>query len=207
MKNKTIKAIFFDLGNVIVGVDAEKLEKGLAAKGKVEEGKVVEYFLDSDNMNRYMEGKLSSSRFFSRTRRHFRLDIGYNDFYGLWNDIFYAMPEMEDLIRKLRSDRPEIKLILVSNTNETHYDYIKEKFRILDLLDGHIVSHEIGCQKPDRTIFTEALRLAESIPPNTFYVDDRKDLIEAARVMGLHAYQFVGAEQFRKDLSKCGISL
>ncbi|MFC1548919.1 HAD family hydrolase [Candidatus Omnitrophota bacterium] len=207
MNKRSIEAIFFDLGNVIVGVNAEKLEKTFAERGKVEDGKVVEYFLDSDNMNRYMEGKLSSSQFYSRTKRQFKLDIRYGDFYELWNGIFYPIPEMEALIKTLKKDHPEIKLILVSNTNETHYDYIKEEYKILDLLDGHVVSHEVGCQKPDRKIFNEALGLAGSIPPKTFYVDDRMDLIESARVMGIHAYQFVGADQFQKDLTKCNIHI
>lgn len=207
MGKKEIKAILFDLGNVIIGVDAVKLEKAYSTYGKVKEGEVVDYFMESDNMNRYMEGKLTSSQFYSRTRRQFRLDIKFNEFYEIWNSIFYPFPEMNHIITGLKEKYPEIKLILISNTNESHYEFIRREYEILDMLDGHVVSHEVGCQKPSTKIFTEAMRLAGSIPRQTVYTDDRMDLVEAARVMGIHAFQFTTPEKFRDDLARCDINV
>jgi FMN phosphatase YigB (HAD superfamily) len=207
MSKKNVKAILFDLGNVIVGVDAVKLEKAYASYGKVKEGAVVDYFMESDNMNRYMEGKLTSSQFYNKTRREFKMDIKFSEFYQIWNSIFYPFPEMNDIIGVLKEKYPDIKLVLISNTNESHYEFIKQEYKILDLLDGHVVSHEMGCQKPNAKIFTEAMRVAGSIPRETIYTDDRMDLIEAARVMGICAFQFTTPEQFRKDLVKRDIHI
>jgi HAD superfamily hydrolase (TIGR01509 family) len=74
-------------------------------------------------------------------------------------------------------------------------------------MDACVVSHELGKQKPDPDIFNEAMRLAGSIPKNTFYTDDRLDLIEAARVMGIRAFEFTGHESLKENLSKCGIQV
>ncbi|MFC1644344.1 HAD family hydrolase [Candidatus Omnitrophota bacterium] len=207
MNTKSLKAILFDLGNVIVRFDAEKVEKEFGACGKIKEGEFVDYITDSYNTNRYMEGKLTSSQFYNKTRRLFKMDIRFNEFYRVWNSMFYPYPEVEDIIKAISEKYPDIKLVLISNTNESHYEFIRERYKILDLMDAHVVSHEVGKQKPHTDIFNEALRLAESIPKDTFYTDDRLDLIEAARVMGIRAFQFVGHDQLREQLTKYNIHI
>ena len=205
MNNKTITTIFFDLGQVLVKFDTDILEKGYAPFGKFKEGAIAEYVYDSYNMNRYMEGKLTSSQFYMRTCKEFRMKIKYGEFYDVWNSMFCPYPEMERVVVAIKKKYPKIKMILVSNTNEQHYDHIKEKFPVVSLLDGIIVSHEVGKQKPSPEIFNEALKLSESLPRDTFYTDDRPDLIEAARVMGMRAFQFTGHEEFCEQIAKFGI--
>lgn len=204
---KDIKAILFDLGNVIVRFDASILEKNYSSYGKIDEGKFIDYLLESDNINRYMEGKLSNSQFYRKTRRYFGMDVSFDEFYRIWNSMFYPYPEMESLIKSIKNKYPQMKLILISNTNEAHYDFIKEKYDILKYMDACVVSHELGKQKPDPDIFKEAMRMAGSIPKNTFYTDDRLDLIEAARVIGIRAYEFTGHESLKENLAKCGIEV
>ncbi len=205
--NKKIKTIFFDLGNVIVKLDPMVLEREYAACGRVKQGEVIEYFMDSDEVNGYAEGKLTSSQFYNRTRRRFKMDIKYNDFYRVWNEIFLPYPEMDEIIRNLKKGYPDIKLILVSNTNESHFDFVKDKYNILDLLDAHVASHELGAQKPRSEIFQEALRIAGSLPKETFYTDDREDLIDAAKVMGIRAFQFTGHTGLREHLAEFGVNV
>lgn len=205
MKKTSIKAILFDLGNVIVKIDTKPLEEKWAHQGKKTRQEVVDYFLDSDNMNRYMEGKLSSSHFYSKTKRFFNLDIGFNDFYDLWNSVIFPYPQMERLIKDIKNVYQDIRLILISNTNEKHYEFIRKNYKILELLDGYAVSHEIGIQKPHPKIYNKALRLAGTLPKNTFYADDRPDLIDAARVLGIRAFQFTDHKTFSSQLSKFGI--
>lgn len=205
MSDKTIKAILFDLGNVLIKLDFEAVEKGYSAFCKLKPGEMVNHIMESELMNRYMEGKLTSQQFFRKTKNLFRMDIGLTDFYRVWNSMFHPYPEMEDLIKRIRAKYPGIKMVLVSNTNEAHYEFIKEEFGILKLLDSFIVSHEFGIQKPDPEIYKEALRIAGTLPKETFYADDREDLIEAARVMGIRAFQFTCHEELRAQLAKCGI--
>lgn len=205
MSTKTIKAILFDLGNVLIKLDFEAVEKGYATFCKLKPGEMINHIVESDLMNRYMEGKLNSHQFFRKTKNLFSMDIGLTEFYRIWNSMFHPYPEMEALITSIREKYPEIKMILVSNTNEAHYEFIKEEFSVLKLLDNFIVSHEFGVQKPDPAIYKEALRLAGTLPKETFYADDRPDLIEAARIMGIRAFQFTSHEELRAQLAKCGI--
>jgi HAD superfamily hydrolase (TIGR01509 family) len=202
-----IKAILFDLGNVVIKLNYSALQAGYGTYSKKAEKEIEDFLLDSDDINRYMEGKLSSRQFYQKVRRHFRMKIEYDEFYRIWNSMFLGYPEMEEIIKALKEKYPEIKLVLISNTNEAHYDFIKDEFDILKLLDGHVVSHDVGVQKPNAKIFSEALKLAESVPKDTFYTDDRQDLIDAARIMGIRAFQFTGHAKLREDLSKFGIDV
>jgi HAD superfamily hydrolase (TIGR01509 family) len=102
---------------------------------------------------------------------------------------------------------PDIKLVLVSNTNETHFDFIKREYKVLESLDHCVVSHESGSIKPHPGIYSDALKAAGVISKEAFYTDDRQDLIDAARVMGMRAHLFTDHEKFLKDLAKCGVEV
>jgi glucose-1-phosphatase len=207
MSKKTVRTILFDLGNVIIRFDPELLDKGYSGHSRLKAAKFTDYVMDSDNVNRYMEGKLTSSRFYSRTKKLFKLDISYGDFYRVWNGIFMPYPEMEEILRAVKRGYPEIKLVLVSNTNMAHFDFLKEEYDILDIFDAAVVSHEVGRQKPHPDIFKKALAAFKSLPKETFYTDDRLDLIEAARTMGIRAYHFTDHQKLRSDLSKFNINV
>lgn len=204
---KKVKAVFFDLGNVIVRFDVGILSNILFPGDTQKADEIEKFVMDSPDMNRYMEGELTSSRFYSRVKKRFNLKLGYRDFYEAWNGIFFPYPEVEEIIRSLKEKYPEIKLVLVSNTNETHFNFIEKEYDIITLFDEKILSHEVGCQKPDNEIFSKALAASDTLPRDTFYTDDRADLIEAARVMGLRAFQFISHDKLRSDLARVNILL
>lgn len=205
MSVKPVKAMLFDLGNVIVRFDPAILSSGYSPLSRLNSPDFHEYLMESDNINRYMEGKLTSSRFYMRTKKLFKLDISYGDFYRIWNSMFYPYPEVESILRGIKEKYPEIKLVMVSNTNEAHYDFIEREYGILSVFDSIVLSHKIGLQKPHPGIFNKALSEAGTLPGYTFYTDDREDLIMAARTMGLRAFQFTGHRDLRSVLKKLDI--
>ena len=207
MSDRSIKAILFDLGNVIVKVRHDIFEKNLTPHiRKQPEGGVFGSILGSDNINKFQEGKITSSQFYSRTCRYFKMKIPYREFYDIWNSMFELYPEMEEVIKNIRKNYPDIRLVLLSDTNETHYEFLRNKCKALDLFDEYVLSYEVGRQKPHPQIFRKALRSAGAAAKNTFYADDRADLIEAARVMGIRAFQFTGHEKFLEQLAKFGVN-
>jgi len=201
MNNKTIKAILFDLGNVIVRVLPEIAAKGYSDCCKMTEESFADYITGSDNVKKYQEGKLTSSRFFTRTKNFFKMDIKFREFYDIWNGMFRPYPEMEEIIGTIKKDYPDIRLVLLSDTNEAHYQFLEQQYAVLDLMDERILSYEVGKQKPHPRMFAAALDAAGSIPKNTFYTDDRPELINRARTIGIRAFQFTGHEDLRQQLS------
>ena len=63
----------------------------------------------------------------------------------------------------------------------------------------------MGVRKPHPKIFEEAVRRAGTSADKTLFVDDRKEIIEAASRMGFHAFQFTDTDSFKKHLLETGI--
>ena len=200
-----IKTMFFDLGKVIINYDTDLLIEGYNKYGKVDKNKYVDYLWNSKDSNGYMEGKITSSQFYMRTKREFKLKIRYNEFYEVWNGMFSLYPEVEEIIRNIKEKNPEIRLVLVSNTNEAHFDFIRAQYDILNVFDEFVVSHKVGKQKPRAKIFTEALKAGKNPAKETFYTDDIEKFISAARSMGIRAFQFIGHEDLQRTLNKLNI--
>ena len=200
-----IKTMFFDLGKVIVNYDTDLLVEGYNKYGKVDKNKYFDYLWNSRDSNWYMEGKITSSQFYMRTKREFKLKISYNEFYEVWNCMFSPYPEVEEIIRNIKEKNPKIRLVLVSNTNEAHFDFIRSEYDVLNVFDEFVVSHKVGKQKPRQKIFTEALKAGKNPAKETFYTDDIEKFIQAARSMGIRAFQFTGHEDLQSTLSKLNI--
>jgi putative hydrolase of the HAD superfamily len=205
--NPDIKTMFFDLGKVIVNYNTDLLVEGYNRYGTIDADKYIDYLWNSKDSNSYMEGKITSSQFYTRTKRAFRMKIKYSEFYEVWNSMFWPYPEVESIIRKIKLKYPSIRLILVSNTNEAHFDFIRSKYDILEVFDEFVVSHEVGRQKPHSNIFTRALKAGKNSPKDTFYTDDISQFIKAARLMGIRAFQFTGHNNLKAQLEKLSINI
>ncbi|MEE8317599.1 MAG: HAD-IA family hydrolase, partial [Candidatus Omnitrophota bacterium] len=66
------------------------------------------------------------------------------------------------------------------------------------------LSYEVGCRKPRGEIYKKALDLAETLPSKALYIDDRRDLIEAASRLGIEGIVFDGEEAFKRIAKELG---
>jgi putative hydrolase of the HAD superfamily len=206
-EDKMIKALFFDLGNVIVKFDVKILEEGYAKFGYKPNGKLAEYIVSSDAARNYMRGRISSRYFYYAVRKELKIKAGYKDFFYIWNSMFSPSPETEKIVTALKEKHPDIPMILVSDTNEEHFGYLRKTYPVLDIMDHFVLSYEVGWVKPHPKMYTTALALAGTAPKETFYADDREDLIKRARSMGIRAFHFTGHEKLVEDLAGLGIEV
>src|SRR5262249_32136485 len=122
-----------------------------------------------------------------------------------WSSVF--LPELilsEDLLVALKSKYP---LILVSNTNEAHIDFVRSHYRVLDYFDHVILSYEVGSLKPDRRIFQHAIAASGQPPGALFFTDDREENVLAAQGLGMHAHQFKTESQLVDALQQVGVEI
>ena len=61
-------------------------------------------------------------------------------------DIFTPNTELWPILEKLKAEGS--RLVLISNTNECHFDYALSHFAVLKLFDHFILSYEVGACKP-----------------------------------------------------------
>ena len=191
-------AIFCDLGNVLINFDHRIAVKKILRLTPKNEQDIYQLFFDSGLTKDYEEGKISSIEFFKKVKDSLELKMDYNKFLPIWNDIFFEAPLNKKIQNFLKAVKGKYKLVMISNINETHYEFLKKKMPIFGEFDKLILSYEIGFRKPALEIYSAALESVNAAPSKAFYVDDRADLIEAALGYGIKGMVFDGEEAFEK---------
>jgi putative hydrolase of the HAD superfamily len=194
--------IIFDLGNVVLRFDHNISAAKIAGRFGLDRNRVYELFFDSELTKLHDEGKISSRAFVSRITGQLGVKMGFDDFKQCWNDIFFANKGMAPLIKRLKR---RYKVYLMSNTNRLHFEFIKDKFRIIGLFDKLVLSYKVRAMKPDPRIYRYALKVAGTAPESAIYIDDRKDLIELSRPLGMRNLLFTGVDRLKKDLKKLSV--
>jgi putative hydrolase of the HAD superfamily len=195
-------AIFCDLGNVLVNFDHRIAVKKILKFTPKKEEDIYQLFFDSGITKDYEEGKIGSLDFFKRVKDSLELDMDYGVLLPIWNDIFFETPLNKKIQDFLIEVKGKYKLVMISNINETHYEFLKEKMPIFQEFDKLILSYEVGFRKPSPEIYNAALRAVGAKNSGAFYIDDRADLIEAASVLGIKGMGFNGEEAFKKIIEE-----
>ena len=194
-----IKAAIFDLGNVTIKFDETPTFKKWSSCGSKSFAEVKEYHENSSARKSFERGEITPKQFYFKYVNDLGLKIRYNDFKNNYCSIFSRNKEVEKIIKSLNG---KIKLVLLSNTNVLQYEYCRRKFRILDLFDERIVSHEAGMRKPNPVIFLKAVKKAGTVPWNCAYFDDIAEFVYMARMIGIKAFRYKNTEKLKKDLKK-----
>lgn len=193
-----IKTFIFDLGNVIVSFDHSKIVRRFEAVCKYSPEEIFSKTISSNLVREYNVGAITTAEFYNSIVRELDISMSFEDFFQTWNCTFIPEPIIPERIIKSLSGK--YKLLVLSDTNEMHFDYIKENFQILDYIDDFILSHKVNVVKPSAEIFQAVVKIAGCQPEECFFVDDLKENVEGAKRFGLNAMQFVSAEQFEEEL-------
>ena len=200
-----MKAILFDLGKVLVNFNFETGVQALHAACSISRNRLEEVLWDENWICRYERGEISTSEFHAYLRETADLGLDLPDFCETWSSVFLpGLLVSEDLLLALKRKYP---LILVSNTNELHIDFVRTNYRVLDYFDHHVLSYEVGSLKPDRKIFDYAIAVSGHEPEALFFTDDREENIVAARQLGMHAHQFKTELQLMDALHQAGVEI
>ena len=189
-----IKLFVFDLGNVILPFDnaqiAEKLAVRSKRNGACDPADIFQYLFDANegSINDYEEGHCSSLEFFRDVRDRYELQLEFDEFKEIWNNIFWENLEVNEIIIYLKAKG--YPLFLLSNTNELHFTHIIERYPIVHLMDEWILSFEIGAKKPKRRIYEAIFEKMDVRKDEVFYIDDVEANVEAARALGMKGLVF-----------------
>ena len=197
-----IKAVIFDLGNVLVNYDVKKASRRFSEAGGISELRIWAHFFLSKFEQAYTRGEISTYEFYREACRVFKKPVSYKTFKHYWNDIFWENPGMDKLLARIQKHYP---LYLISNTNALHFSHIKKQFKILRHFKRVFPSHEVGARKPDLKIYRRVLKMIKLRPEETVFIDDMKSFIAGARKAGMHAIRFKTRVRLIRDLRKLGI--
>ncbi len=182
-----IKTLIFDFGDVFINLDKEGAMEN--ALNLFETETLSEEILAMNNL--YEQGLLSTEEFID-----FYLDnfpkLEKEDIIEAWNYILLDFPKKRlDFIKKL-SNNKAYKLILLSNTNELHINWIKENISFYEefknCFDVFYLSHEIQLRKPEPNIFEFVLKENNLKVKECLFIDDTKENIDTASELGIHTW-------------------
>ena len=200
-----IKTIIFDLGMVLLDVDYRIAARRIAAFADKNADQIFSLFFNSDVTMSFEAGRISPLEFFSRVKQMLNLRINYAEFIPIWQEIFFFSEnnrKVYNLALKLKKD---YKVVLLSNINVLHFEYIQSNFPVFGAFHTVITSFELGHIKPNPLVYEQTLEILASLPSQTFYTDDRLELVKSARDLGIKSFLFRDPEQLKRDLLISGV--
>ncbi|MDA1311904.1 MAG: HAD family phosphatase [Acidobacteria bacterium] len=197
------KALLFDLGDVIIGLDFRKVYEAAATLSRFSAEEIPRVISRANLASPYERGEMSNDEFHRRFCDALQIEIDYGPFEQLWADMFQPRPLLPDaLFNGLKRNH---RLLLLSNTNDIHFRFIRQHYPLLRHFDDFVLSYEVGVMKPDAGIYSEAVRRTGAPPPECFFVDDKQINVDAAREAGIDAVRFEGHERLESELRQRGV--
>lgn len=195
----SIKAVFFDLGGVIVRTEFQAPRQQLAEKLGMEYDDLDRIVFDSESGLRASMGEISSAEHWASVIRRLKRPASE---LSLIRDEFFAGDIVDrTLLEYIRSLRGKYKTGVISNAWSDLRDFVvREKFD--DAFDDMIISAEVGAMKPNPKIFQIALERFEVKPKEAVFVDDFYVNIESCEKVGIKGIHFRDAESTLQQLRK-----
>jgi FMN phosphatase YigB (HAD superfamily) len=204
------QVLICDLGNVIMFFDRDRTYRALGHQLGVSHTHVKELLESSNLVEEYENGAIEDAEFFSRANKilKFNNKVTPDLFEEFWGDIFWPNQRMIDALTALK---PQVKLILLSNTNGMHFRNIKEHYpEIINLFDGRLIlSYQEKASKPNVRVFEAAMRAGgpHVSPRLCMYVDDKREYVEKATGIGMRAHHFISYPHFVFSMRQAGFLL
>jgi FMN phosphatase YigB (HAD superfamily) len=200
-KTDSRPTVIFDLGGVLVSVDFLRACRRLEEAGGAPAAVIFETIAHGEDKAGFDTGRLDPQEFAARFCAAVGVRLPYAEFAQIWCDIFAEKQEVTALLDHIAA---EANLMLLSNTDPLHIEYIRSHYGMLQKFGRVLLSYEVGHAKPAQQIFKRAIGLCS---PGTrmIYFDDVAEYVTAARGCGLPAEQFVEADSLRRNLEQFGV--
>ncbi|MCK9431054.1 MAG: HAD family phosphatase [Candidatus Omnitrophica bacterium] len=202
-----IKAILFDLGNVLVDFDFKPAVERISCFCGKGGDEILKFFFDSKVTNAFEKGELSSEEFYRQVKDGLHLKLGYESFVPVWNEVFFFSAKNRTVYHIANCLKSKYRIGLLSNTNILHYGHIKNNFPVFNVFEKIFLSFEIGSLKPEVGIYQKVIKDLGVLPEDIFYTDDRQDLVKSAAALGIKSFVFTTPEQLIKDLASQDVVL
>lgn len=205
MQNTVIKNVVFDVGNVIVRwapLEIVRLTFGNVEQPEEQAKKVFmsDIWLD---LNRGFLTEIEAKH-----RYQLELNFTPQDCDRLFYYVKQSLIELYgsvDLIKKVKAAGYGV-YALTDNVVEI-VDFLKTEYDFWPLFDAATVSADLGLLKPQPEIYHSLLNSNQLIAEQCVFLDDMPHNVEGAKSVGMHAIQFLSAEQAEGELKALGLRL
>ena len=186
-----INTVIFDLGNVIIPLHRDKMIQQFTELGAKNVAEVIKQEKFTQTYLTYENGSPTTDfRTALRTMLSIPHDKKDDEIDQAWNSMLGEIPaERFKMIKELRqSDK---KVILLSNTNAIHYDFLQKKYGVefKACFTKEYFSHHLKMSKPSTAIYQHVIHDNKLNPNETYFFDDKLENVDSARDVGILAKQ------------------
>ena len=189
-----LKNIIFDIGGIILEWGNKPIQK-LLNKSDEKVNKISKIIYGDKRFKSCILGNLSQVEYMKQL-------INENPEYS--DDIYKILSEeyqekvlpviKENLEKIIELKNKGYKIYFLSNITDVSYNYLKNKFKILDLIDGGVYSFKEHTKKPDKETFDILIKRYNLNKDETIFFDDSKKNVKAGNEYGIKSYVFESLE-------------
>lgn len=184
-----IKNIIFDLGGVLMNLDAPRLRASFVQLGIAQIDDLFRIGHADTFFRQYETGHLSDAEFVAAARQLAIANITDDDIILAWNSMLLDFPSANvEFLDRLKN---KYRLFLFSNTNSLHLISFQQSFRNVygreldSFFEKAWYSHVINYRKPDLAAFNFVIEDAGLQAAETLFIDDTLVNVEGALAAGL----------------------
>ena len=193
----SIRAVFFDLGGVIVRTEYQAPRQQLAERLGMEYDDLDRLVFNSETGQKASVGTITALQHWESVMK--RLKRPPEEMQSIRDEFFAGDIIDREILEFLRSLRGTYKTGLISNAWSDLRDYMTRE-KMIDAFDHIIISAEVGVAKPDAKIFHIALEQAGVSPNEAVFVDDFYVNIEGCEKVGIKGIHFKDAPSALEQL-------
>ena len=184
----------FDLGNVIVDIDFNRVLGTWSDFSRIPLATLKQSFAMGDAFHQHERGEISDEQFAEKLCHEMELPLSYEQFSHGWQAIFVGIrPEVIAIMHKLREQGHRV--VVLSNTNRLHTTFWPEEYPdVKAAADKIYLSQEMGMRKPEARIYQAVLQAEGFSAADAIFFDDNVDNIEGANQLGITSILVTGKQ-------------
>lgn len=190
MSYKTIEAIIFDLGGVLIDWNPEYVYLDVF-NGDREQ---MKWFFDTICTNDWNENQDAGYPLAKATEERVALFPQHEElirmFYGRWEEMLGESIDETVTILKQLIDSKKYKVVALTNWSNETFPVALNKFDFLRWFEGIIVSGEEKTRKPFNDIYELTLNRFHIKADNSLFIDDNLRNVRAAQSLGINSIHF-----------------
>ena len=190
--------ILFDIGNVLVRIDYPAFLRTLGFDHEMTKSEL--FHLLEDEARAFEMGKSSAMEFLGVINKELGKSYTFDQFRKAWTAILpSAVPGSQELLEQLAG---RYRLMMLSNTNELHFQHTVEMLPALQRFEKFFLSYQIGVLKPDRAIYEYVLTHVDVPAEQILFIDDLEQNVAGAESVGIKGIVFRGIEPLLSELER-----
>lgn len=194
------KVIIFDIGGVIINETNDKIFESMESFTGISKSLLINE--KNDERSKVSSGESNLLKMYEKIVKKFGISKSPRELLSKHLALYkeYALPR-KNVIELIRELKKSYKIVCLTNTEREIADYNKGK-GLFKIFDKSYISCYTGLIKPEKGAYIKILKDLKITPEEALFIDDRKEYVEEAKILGIKTILGINSEQIGRELKK-----